>query len=120
MRDEVDCRQQDIRCKATRRQRGRVILVESLDGLPNPSHPCQGEGIAPGFAINQRPADDHEGGGNVPRQRMLVGQPRFPDGTPGKLTIGQEGRHGQGAQRCAGLHPAVMPPDWLWTCFTAS
>src|SRR5271166_6054586 len=96
MRDEVDYRPQYLWRKATSRQRGRVILVESLDGLPKPSRPCQGEGIAPGFAIDQRPADDHDGGGNVPRQRMLVGQPRFPKGTPGKLAIGQEGRHGQG------------------------
>ena len=45
MSDEVDYRPQDLRRKATRRQRGRVVLVESLDGLPKPSRPCQGIGI---------------------------------------------------------------------------
>ena len=52
MSDEVDRRPQYFRRKATRQQRGRVILVESLDGLPKPSRPCESEGIAPGSAIS--------------------------------------------------------------------
>ena len=88
MGDEVDRRPQDLWRKATRRQGGRVISVERLDGLPEPSRFRQGKCIAPRFATDQRPAQYRHGGGDITCQGMLVRQPRFPDGTPGKLVIG--------------------------------
>jgi hypothetical protein len=56
-----------------------------------------GEGFAPGFATDQRPTQAHHGGGDIARQGMLVRQPRLPEGTPGNLLVGQEGRHRQGS-----------------------
>jgi hypothetical protein len=69
------------------RRRAPVRQVESPDGRSEPSCCCHCNSVVPGLAPDQRPAQYRHGGGHGARQRVLMGQPGFPEGAPGKLVI---------------------------------